>query len=111
THISAQGVEGVRGVVLLGYPLHPPGQPQKRRDSHLPNVNLPMLFVQGSSDTFGNAAEMTELMPSMQKATLHVIAGGDHSFKVKGGAKGQQVAFDEVMDVVAAWVQSSIADR
>ena len=107
THIAAQDeVEGVSGVVLLGYPLHPPGQPEKRRDAHLRDVRIPMLFVQGSNDTFGTEAEMTALEPFLQKAKLHIIKGGDHSFKVKGGAKAVEAAFDEVILTVDAWVRS-----
>src|SRR3982751_1637213 len=78
THIAAQGVKHVSGVVLLGYPLHPPGQPEKRRDEHLSEVSIPMLFVQGAKDTFGNEAELSALLPSLRKAKLHVVPGGDH---------------------------------
>jgi uncharacterized protein len=105
THIAAQGVEHVAGVVLLGYPLHPPGQPGKRRDAHLPQIKEPVLFVQGSSDTFGTADEIKGLLPSMQNATLHVIEGGDHSFKVRGGAAKVAAAFDEVIATVDSWVR------
>jgi predicted alpha/beta-hydrolase family hydrolase len=111
THIAAQGIDGVRGVVLLGYPLHPPGQPEKRRDAHLPDISIPMLFVQGSNDTFGNEAEMTALLPTMKKATLHVIATGDHSLKVKGGAKAVEAAFEDAMLTVDAWIRSLTTDR
>jgi predicted alpha/beta-hydrolase family hydrolase len=105
THIAAQGVEHLAGVVLLGYPLHPSGQPGKRRDAHLPQIKEPVLFVQGSSDTFGTADEIKALLPSMPKATLHVIEGGDHSFKVKGGAAKVAAAFDEVIATVDFWVR------
>ncbi len=106
THIAAQGVQGVRGVILLGYPLHPPGQPGKRRDAHLPGIKEPVLFVQGSNDTFGNEDEIAALVPMMQRARLHVIATGDHSLKVKGGTKAQRPAFDDAMDTVAGWMRS-----
>ena len=105
SHIAAQGVEGVRGLVFFGYPLHPPGQPDKRRDAHLPSIKEPMLFIQGSADTFGNEAEMWTLMPALQKAELHLIAGGDHSFKVKGGAKAVAAAFDQAIDTASSWIQ------
>ncbi|MEO5897826.1 MAG: alpha/beta fold hydrolase [Vicinamibacterales bacterium] len=112
TQIAArEEVAGVSGVVLLGYPLHPPGQPDKRRDAHLRDVRVPMLFVQGSNDTFGNEAEMTSLMPFLQKATLHVIGSGDHSFKVKGGAKAVAKAFEEAFETVTDWVKSLTLDR
>ncbi len=93
SHIASQGVTGVSGLIFFGYPLHPPGRPEQRRDAHLPAIAEPMLFIQGSSDTFGNEAELTALMPSLQRATLHIVRGGDHSFKVPGGAKAQEPAF------------------
>jgi len=112
THIAAQDeIEGVSGVVLLGYPLHPPGQPEKRRDAHLRDIRIPMLFVQGSNDTFGNEAEMRALEPFLQKAKLHVIKGGDHSFKVKGGAKAVEAAFEDAIETVTGWVKSLVLDR
>jgi predicted alpha/beta-hydrolase family hydrolase len=106
SHIASQGVDGVSGIVFFGYPLHPPGRPDQRRDAHLPHIAEPMLFVQGSRDTFGNEQEIAALIPSLQRATLHVIAGGDHSFKVPGGTKAQQPAFDEAMNAAAAWMRS-----
>ena len=104
THIAAQGVEGIAGVVLLGYPLHPPGQPDKRRDAHLPQIKEPVLFVQGSADTFGTADEIRAVVKTMPKPTLHVIEGGDHSFKVRGGAAKVAAAFDEAIATVSAWI-------
>ena len=104
THIAAQAVEGIAGVVLLGYPLHPPGQPGKRRDAHLPQIKEPVLFVQGSADTFGNGDEIKALLPSMPNATLHLIDGGDHSFKVRGGAARVAAAFDSAIAAVSAWI-------
>jgi len=106
SHIAAQGVDGVRGLVFFGYPLHPPGRPEQRRDSHLPKIAEPMLFIQGSHDTFGNEAEMSALIPALQRAELHVVPGGDHSFKVKGGAKAQQPAFDEVIRAACGWMRT-----
>ena len=105
THIAAQGVGGIAGVVLLGYPLHPPGQPHKRRDAHLPQIQEAVLFVQGAADTFGTAAEIRALLPTMQNASLHVIEGGDHSFKVKGGAAKVTAAFDEAIGAVELWIK------
>ena len=106
SHIAAEGLEGVRGLVFFGYPLHPPGQPGKRRDAHLPQIAQPMIFIQGSSDTFGNEAEMQALVPTLQRATLHVVASGDHSLKVKGGARAVEAAFESVMDTAAAWMRT-----
>ena len=65
-----------------------------------------MLFIQGSRDTFGNETEMEALMPTLQHATLHVVRGGDHSFKVPGGAKAQGPAFDDVIDTAVEWMRN-----
>lgn len=108
SHVAAAGVERIAGLVFLGYPLHPPGKPTQRRDAHLPNIAEPMLFVQGSADTFGTAPEIAALLPSLKRATLHEIAGGDHSFRVPGGKAKQEPAFQEVMNAVAAWTESII---
>jgi uncharacterized protein len=100
SHIAAQGVDGIDGVVFLGYPLHPPGRPEQRRDAHLPAISQRMLFVQGSRDTFGTSAEIAALLPGLTRATLHEVEGGDHSFKVPG----KKDVLEEIMDVVARWI-------
>jgi predicted alpha/beta-hydrolase family hydrolase len=105
SQIASQGVENVRGLIFFGYPLHPPGRPEQRRDAHLPAIAQPMLFIQGSKDTFGNETELSALMPSLQDATLHIVRGGDHSFKVPGGTKAQGPAFDDVIATAVAWMQ------
>jgi hypothetical protein len=105
SHIAAEGIDGVRGLVFFGYPLHPPGQPDKRRDAHLPRIAQPMLFIQGAADTFGNETEMLALVPTLQRAELHIVPGGDHSFKVRGGARAVEAAFEQVIDVAAGWVK------
>ncbi len=101
SHIAAQGCAGVDGLVFLGYPLHPPGKPEQRRDAHLPAIREPILFVQGTRDAFGTAAEIAALLPSLQHAQLHEVDGGDHSFKVSG-RKGD--VLEGIMDAVAAWI-------
>jgi len=105
SHIAAQGVEGVSGLIFFGYPLHPPGRPDKRRDAHLPEIKEPMLFIQGSADTFGNESELTALVPTLRNATLHIVPTGDHSFKVRGGAKAVDAAFADVIDTAASWMR------
>jgi len=94
------------GLVLLGYPLHPPGRPEQRRDAHLPLVQRPMLFVQGSRDAFGTPAELSPILARLgPTAVLHVIDGGDHSFKVsKTSATPQTAVDDDVLRTVAAWM-------
>ena len=105
---QGQGIEGVGGLVSLGYPLHPPGRPAQRRDAHLPAIALPMLFVQGTRDLFGTADEIRELLPRLNpRAELFVVPDGDHSFKVrvKTVGKKQDAVFSEIFDTVAAFVR------
>jgi predicted alpha/beta-hydrolase family hydrolase len=111
THVASQrGAGPLRGVVCLGYPLHPPGRPEQRRDAHLPAVEEPLLFIQGTRDTFGTAAEIEALLPRLQRATLHAIQGGDHSFKVPGGKASQEPVFTGIVETVVHWMRS-IASR
>ena len=105
SHVASQGCRGIAGLVFLGYPLHPPGRPDQRRDAHLPAIAEPLLFVQGSRDAFGTSEEIRALLPNLQHATLHEIPGGDHSFKVSGrGAPKPDVVLDGILDVVTAWI-------
>ena len=106
SHLAAAGLPGSSAAVFLGYPLHPPGAPEKRRDAHLPQIRQPMLFVQGARDAFGTADEIAALLPTLHRATLHAIPGGDHSFKVPAsiGLKPDQV-LDDIMDVVVSWMK------
>jgi predicted alpha/beta-hydrolase family hydrolase len=107
SNVAAQGIEQVRGLVLLGYPLHPPGRPQQRRDAHLAAIREAMLFVQGERDDFGSAAEIEELLPQLNpNTTLHVVEAGDHSFKVpaRSGKRPDDV-FRDIVRVVSEWIR------
>ena len=109
SHIAAQGCDGIRGLVFLGYPLHPPGKPEKRRDEHLPRIREPMLFVQGSRDAFGTADEIRALLPTLHDAGIHEVAGGDHSFKVSGrGAPKADAVLASILDVVCEWIRGRL---
>ena len=99
----------VAGLVLLGYPLHPPGKPEQRRDKHLPAVGRRMLFLQGSRDAFGTPAELAPVLSTLQPAaTLHEVAKGDHSFKLpRKDPAAQAAAHAEVQRVIEAWILSA----
>ena len=73
----------VAGLVLLGYPLHPPRRPDRMRDAHLPRVGAPILVVQGSRDSFGTPDELRPVLASLPAARLHVVEGGDHSLAIR----------------------------
>lgn len=104
---AAAGALPIAGLVYLGYPLHPPGKPQQRRDAHLPSIAAPMLFVQGTRDPFGTAAEIRELLPRLRQAELYEVAGADHSFKVpaKSGTP-QATVFQNIYDRVAEFIRA-----
>jgi uncharacterized protein len=107
SQVAAEHSEGIDGLVFLGYPLHPPGRPDKLRDGHLPNVTAPMLFLQGSRDAFGSADEIRATIKKHRlPATLYVIESGDHSFKVSKSIAPQQKVYEDVMDEVARWCRS-----
>ena len=81
---AAEGMD-TAGLVYLGYPLHPPGKPEKIRDEHLYGLTLPMLFLQGSRDTFATPELLEGVVSRIGKtAVLEWIDGGDHSFAVAG---------------------------
>jgi len=108
THLGAQGLEGLLGIVALGYPLHPPGRPDKPRTEHLPSIRVPVLIVQGERDTFGTPDELRPVISTMKaKTTLHVVPGGDHSLAVRGRQK--DAVFEGVLDVVASFISSRIS--
>jgi uncharacterized protein len=109
THVAAEDAAlTLAGIVLLGYPLHPPGRPDQLRDAHLPGVGRPMLFVQGTRDPFGTPSELKPVLASLSPLpTLHHVEGGDHSFKIAGrDARTRQAAvYAEVQDAIAEWIQ------
>ncbi|MCC5948951.1 MAG: dienelactone hydrolase family protein [Nitriliruptoraceae bacterium] len=75
------------GLLFYGYPLHPPGKPDKLRVEHWPDVDAPCLFLQGERDTFGTAEEVGEHLRKLpRRSILHPVAGGDHSLRVTGAA-------------------------
>jgi uncharacterized protein len=107
SHLAAQGVEDLAGLVALGYPLHPPGRPERLRDAHLARIRPPMLIVQGARDAFGTPEELRPaLAPLGATVTLHVVEGGDHSFKVpKRGPITQEEVFEGVQDEIVRWIR------
>jgi predicted alpha/beta-hydrolase family hydrolase len=78
------------GLVFLGYPLHPPGRPDRVRDEHLYRITVPMLFLQGTKDPFATPALLAKVVRKLgDRATLEPVEGGGHSFKV-GGTKADE---------------------
>jgi predicted alpha/beta-hydrolase family hydrolase len=95
----------IAGLIFLGYPLHPPGKPEQLRDKHLKDIQVQMLFLQGSRDAFGTPDELHAVIDRFHlPASLYLIEGGDHSFKIpKGSPQSQHQIFDEMMDEITRW--------
>ena len=103
---AAEPLPGVKGIVLVGFPLHPAGKPSIERAAHLSEVKLPMLFLQGTRDALADLDLITQTTASLgKKATLHVVDGADHVFHVlvRSGRTDAQVR-DELLDTMAAWM-------
>jgi predicted alpha/beta-hydrolase family hydrolase len=80
SQVAAAGIAHLAGLVFLGYPLHPPGRPDRLRAAHLPDIKVPMLFVQGARDAFGTPEDFTTDHVAARAVTdLYVVADGDHS--------------------------------
>lgn len=108
---AAAPLDGVRGLIFLGFPLHPAGKPARERADHLGNVHIPMFFLQGTRDAL---AELDLLKPVIKdlgkRATLKLYDPADHSFHVpaKSGRKDAEV-LTEILDDFAKWVDEVIA--
>ena len=107
SQMAAAGVGELTGLVFLGYPLHPPGKPEKLRAEHLPKIKAPMLFVQGSQDVFGTPAELRAIIKKLTASTkLYVVEGGDHSFKVrKSSGIAQEEVYESVQSEIVEWLR------
>jgi uncharacterized protein len=107
---TAAVADKISALVLLGYPLHPPGNPEKLRDAHLSQIKAPMLIVQGARDAFGTSDELRAVIKKHHlPATLHIIEGGDHSFKVpKSLGVPQPQVYENIMDEIASWLGSHL---
>lgn len=104
---SETPLPGVRGLVFLGFPLHPSGKPGITRAEHLAQVKIPMLFLQGDKDKLAELALLRPVVKKLGKAaTLHVEEHADHSFHVpvKSGKTDAQV-LDTILDEAAAWMK------
>lgn len=120
SHVAATGAETgdagagwwarLRGLVFLGYPLHPPGRPQQVRVSHLPRIIHPMLVIQGARDAFGTPAELRlffDVLPA--QAEVLAVDQGDHSLEVpKRSGLAQADVTAAVLDRIVAWISERL---
>jgi predicted alpha/beta-hydrolase family hydrolase len=110
---AASPLPGVRGLVFLGFPLHPPGKPSNERAKHLSDVDVPMLFLQGTRD---DLADLSLLEPVCEqlgaRATLKLFPEADHSFHVpaRTGRKDPEVR-TELLDSMVSWIAKTVGKR
>jgi predicted alpha/beta-hydrolase family hydrolase len=104
SQVAAKGelIPAPAGLVFFGYPLHPPGKPDQRRDAHLPKIAAPMLFIQGTRDPFASPDEMRALVSGLPGATLSIVEGGDHSLATTKKAGARSV--EDAVDGAVAWM-------
>ncbi len=105
---AKEHLPGVGGLIFLGFPLHAPAKPGVERARHLYDIELPMLFLQGTRDAF---ARLDLLEPVCERlgpeATLYVVEGGDHSFNVmKRSGRTQLQVMDELARTIAGWADA-----
>lgn len=105
SHVAAAG-EPCSGLIFLGYPLHPPGRPDKLRSEHLAHITVPMLFVEGTRDPFCDLDLLQRVVKPLGAAVeVHVVEGGDHSLRVpKSLKRPDRAVLEEVVEAVAAWL-------
>lgn len=103
------------GLLFYGYPLHPPGKPDKLRVDHWPDIKVPCLFVQGDRDQFSDEELLEQNLRRLpRRARVHVVRGGDHSLKVTGKYAPDGVARDpeevtgELGPLVDSWIEESL---
>ena len=102
---AEEPLPGVRGLVFLGFPLHPPGRPSDQRAEHLVKVQIPMLFLQGTRDEFADLKLLRSVVKGLgARATLHLVEDGDHSFHVpKRSGRTDDDVMGELVQALTGW--------
>lgn len=104
---AADGSIGPDGLVYLGYPLHPPGEPGKARVAHLPLISQPQLFVEGTNDPFIDPRDqLEEAVASCQDAVIAWVDGGRHSFEIAGLTRPADETGADLAPLVVEWIRA-----
>jgi predicted alpha/beta-hydrolase family hydrolase len=94
------------GIVFLGYPLHPPGKPERIRDEHLYRITVPMLFLHGTGDPFATPELLSKVIAKLGARVEDVpVEGGDHSFNVRGRKRDAREVGAELAGIAAPFVR------
>jgi predicted alpha/beta-hydrolase family hydrolase len=107
---ASEPLPGVVGLAFLGFPLHAPGKPSDDRAAHLAAIKVPMLFLQGTRDDFAELSLLKPLVKRLgQRATLHLVEDGDHSFHVrKASGRDDAAVMEELLDTLSGWIDRRI---
>ena len=105
SHLVAAGA-ACDGLLLLGYPLHPAGKPERLRDGHLADIDCPMLFIEGTRDPLCRLGLLRPVLARLGgRARLHLIEGGDHSFRLpKRLGRSEREVWDEILEAASHWM-------
>ena len=100
---------GVRGLVFVGFPLHPAGRPSTSRADHLAKVSVPMLFLQGTRDTLADLELLRSVVEPLARTTLHVVEDADHGFHVrKSSGRTDAQVLAALAEVIAGWMDQAV---
>ena len=106
TCVAERQLPDVRGLVFLGFPLHPPGQPSARRAAHLAQVGVPMLFLQGTRDEFARLDLLEQVGGGLgDRASLHLVQEADHGFRRPKRLGTEEEVRRELAQVIARWAR------
>lgn len=104
TYLAADGAPFV-GLILLAYPLHPAGKPDRLRADHLPDVPVPMLFVTGTRDPLSRMDLFDQWVRPLPRADVLLVEDGDHSFRVrKSSGRTTEEALDAIIESTLKWL-------
>jgi predicted alpha/beta-hydrolase family hydrolase len=105
---AESSLAGVRALVFLGFPLHRPGDPSNRRADHLMDVDVPMLFVQGTRDRLAEMDRMRAVLGQLgERAEIHVVQDADHGFDVlKRTGKSTEQVYEDIAAIARGWVDT-----
>jgi uncharacterized protein len=109
---ALQPLDGVRGLIFLGFPLHPAGRPSTERARHLADIAIPMLFLQGTRDQLADLDLLRPVVAQLTSASLDIIPDADHGFHVRASSGTTDQAVRQTMALtIAAWIDRILAKR
>lgn len=111
SEVVAEGIP-VDALILLAYPLHPPGRATETRDEHLPSISIPTLFCSGTRDAFASITEIKTMASSLPQPSVHMLEAANHGFAApKSSGRTRQDIWDETISAIARFVNQVLEGR